>query len=90
MHTSNTTTKKKKKRNSQFFGQTFFSPTDEELESLAEIDFPQERCINYLSPDEAHEELRTAWQNRTYYTNFSILPIFPSIQFQPEYKLNNS
>ncbi|XP_014233898.1 uncharacterized protein LOC106657102 [Trichogramma pretiosum] len=40
------------------------SLTDLEIELLGQVDFPQERCINYLKPDEAHEELRAAWQNR--------------------------
>ncbi|KAJ8664483.1 hypothetical protein QAD02_006145 [Eretmocerus hayati] len=40
------------------------SLTDEEIKLLAQLGFPQERCINYLYPDEAHEEIRAAWQNR--------------------------
>ncbi|XP_008202753.1 uncharacterized protein LOC100121806 isoform X2 [Nasonia vitripennis] len=41
------------------------SLTDEEIDLLAtQLGFPQERCINYLTPDEAHEEMRAAWQNR--------------------------
>ncbi|XP_014213014.1 uncharacterized protein LOC106642686 [Copidosoma floridanum] len=40
------------------------SLTDEEIKLLAQVGFPQERCINYLSPDEAHEGMRAAWQNR--------------------------
>ncbi|XP_058796591.1 uncharacterized protein LOC131667272 isoform X1 [Phymastichus coffea] len=40
------------------------SLTDEEIELLGRVGFPQERCINYLTPDEAHEEMRAAWQNR--------------------------
>lgn len=37
---------------------------DEEIRLLERIGFPQERCINYLNPDEAHEEMRAVWQNR--------------------------
>ncbi|XP_012271641.1 uncharacterized protein LOC105695009 [Orussus abietinus] len=37
---------------------------EEEIRLLGQLGFPQERCINYLSPDEAHEEMRAAWQNR--------------------------
>ncbi|XP_043280080.1 uncharacterized protein [Venturia canescens] len=40
------------------------SLTDEEIRLLGQVGFPQERCINYLTPDEAHEEIRTAWQSR--------------------------
>ncbi|XP_011503229.1 PREDICTED: uncharacterized protein LOC105366472 [Ceratosolen solmsi marchali] len=40
------------------------SLTDEEIQLLAQLGFPQEKCINYLTPDEAHEEMRAAWQNR--------------------------
>ncbi|XP_024938686.1 uncharacterized protein LOC107265580 isoform X6 [Cephus cinctus] len=37
---------------------------EDEIRLLAQIGFPQERCINYLTPDEAHEEIRATWQNR--------------------------
>ncbi|KAF7395933.1 hypothetical protein HZH68_009983 [Vespula germanica] len=37
---------------------------DDEIQLLGQVGFPQERCINYLTPDEAHEEIRAAWQNR--------------------------
>ncbi|XP_017888147.1 uncharacterized protein LOC108629789 [Ceratina calcarata] len=40
------------------------SLTEEEIRLLGQVGFPQERCINYLTPDEAHEEIRAAWQNR--------------------------
>ncbi|XP_043479542.1 uncharacterized protein LOC122509488 [Leptopilina heterotoma] len=40
------------------------SLSDEEIRLLERIGFPQERCINYLYPDEAHEEMRAVWQNR--------------------------
>ncbi|XP_024938683.1 uncharacterized protein LOC107265580 isoform X3 [Cephus cinctus] len=40
------------------------SLTEDEIRLLAQIGFPQERCINYLTPDEAHEEIRATWQNR--------------------------
>lgn len=44
--------------------------SDEEIDLLAtQLGFPQERCINYLTPDEAHEEMRAAWQNRKYIIN---------------------
>ncbi|XP_076752401.1 uncharacterized protein LOC143424299 isoform X1 [Xylocopa sonorina] len=39
------------------------SLTEEEIQLLGQVGFPQERCINYLTPDEAHEEIRAAWQN---------------------------
>ncbi|XP_011331131.2 uncharacterized protein LOC105275747 isoform X2 [Ooceraea biroi] len=42
------------------FGQS----QEEEIQLLSQIDFPQEKCINYLTPNEAHEETRVAWQNR--------------------------
>jgi len=37
---------------------------EEEIQLLDQVGFPQERCINYLTPDETHEEIRVAWQNR--------------------------
>lgn len=37
---------------------------EEEIQLLNQVGFPQERCINYLTPNEAHEEIRVAWQNR--------------------------
>ncbi|XP_043673982.1 uncharacterized protein LOC122631869 isoform X1 [Vespula pensylvanica] len=40
------------------------SLSDDEIQLLGQVGFPQERCINYLTPDEAHEEIRAAWQNR--------------------------
>lgn len=40
---------------------------DEEIRLLGQLGFPQERCINYLTPDEAHEEIRAAWQSREYF-----------------------
>ena len=40
-----------------------FIPEDE-IRLLERLGFPQEKCINYLNPDEAHEEMRAAWQNR--------------------------
>ncbi|KAK0161777.1 hypothetical protein PV327_008192 [Microctonus hyperodae] len=40
------------------------SLTESEIQLLGQVGFPQERCINYLSPDEAHEEIRVAWQSR--------------------------
>ncbi|XP_053982109.1 uncharacterized protein LOC128887194 [Hylaeus anthracinus] len=40
------------------------SLAEEEIRLLGQVGFPQGRCINYLSPDEAHEEIRAAWQNR--------------------------
>ncbi|XP_024938684.1 uncharacterized protein LOC107265580 isoform X4 [Cephus cinctus] len=42
------------------------SLTEDEIRLLAQIGFPQERCINYLTPDEAHEEIRATWQNTTF------------------------
>ncbi|KAL6446177.1 hypothetical protein ACFW04_001073 [Cataglyphis niger] len=38
--------------------------SEEEIQLLSQVGFPQERCINYLTPNEAHEEIRVAWQNR--------------------------
>ncbi|XP_011254744.1 uncharacterized protein LOC105250386 isoform X1 [Camponotus floridanus] len=38
--------------------------SEEEIQLLNQVGFPQERCINYLTPDETHEEIRVAWQNR--------------------------
>uniref|UniRef100_A0ABD2VZL0 Uncharacterized protein n=1 Tax=Trichogramma kaykai TaxID=54128 RepID=A0ABD2VZL0_9HYME len=49
------------------------SLTDLEIELLGQVDFPQERCINYLKPDEAHEELRAAWQNRENYNKLTVI-----------------
>nr|XP_012220123.1 PREDICTED: uncharacterized protein LOC105670935 [Linepithema humile] len=40
------------------------SLSEEEIQLLEQVGFPQEKCINYLTPDETHEEMRTAWQNR--------------------------
>ncbi|XP_034180473.1 intraflagellar transport protein 140 homolog isoform X3 [Osmia lignaria lignaria] len=40
------------------------SLTEEEIRLLGQVRFPQQRCINYLTPDEEHEEIRAAWQNR--------------------------
>ncbi|XP_066587752.1 uncharacterized protein [Prorops nasuta] len=40
------------------------SLSEEEITLLNQVGFPQEKCINYLRPDEAHEEIRAAWQNR--------------------------
>ncbi|XP_076233950.1 uncharacterized protein LOC143178903 [Calliopsis andreniformis] len=40
------------------------SLTEEEIRLLDRVEFPQKRCINYLTPDEPHEEIRVAWQNR--------------------------
>ncbi|XP_015516619.1 uncharacterized protein LOC124297343 [Neodiprion virginianus] len=40
------------------------SLTEEEIRLLGRVGFPQEKCINYLTPDEAHEEIRATWQNR--------------------------
>ncbi|XP_011150662.1 uncharacterized protein LOC105189942 isoform X2 [Harpegnathos saltator] len=41
------------------------SLSEKEIQQLSrKVGFPQERCINYLTPDEAHEEIRVAWQNR--------------------------
>ncbi|XP_014486603.1 PREDICTED: uncharacterized protein LOC106750639 [Dinoponera quadriceps] len=40
------------------------SLSEEEIQLLSQVGFPQERCINYLTPDETHEEIRAAWQNR--------------------------
>ncbi|KAL2736423.1 uncharacterized protein V1477_012932 [Vespula maculifrons] len=42
------------------------SLSDDEIQLLGQVGFPQERCINYLTPDEAHEEIRAAWQNPTF------------------------
>ncbi|XP_047358451.1 uncharacterized protein LOC124952500 isoform X4 [Vespa velutina] len=42
------------------------SLSDDEIRLLGQVGFPQERCINYLTPDEAHEEIRVAWQNPTF------------------------
>ncbi|XP_043494843.1 uncharacterized protein LOC122519462 isoform X5 [Polistes fuscatus] len=39
------------------------SLSEDEIRLLGQVGFPQERCINYLTPDEAHEEIRAAWQN---------------------------
>lgn len=44
----------------------FVRVSEEEIRLLGQVGFPQERCINYLTPDEAHEEIRTAWQSREY------------------------
>jgi len=38
--------------------------SEEEIQLLDQVDFPQKKCINHLKPDEAHEEIRAAWQNR--------------------------
>lgn len=50
--------------------------SEEEIRLLGQVGFPQERCINYLTPDEAHEEIRAAWQNREY--DRSALPFLSS------------
>lgn len=39
---------------------------EDEIRLLGQVGFPQEKCINYLTPDEAHEEIRATWQNREY------------------------
>ena len=63
-----------------FFFFFFFTAhvSEEEIRLLGQVDFPQERCINYLTPDEAHEEIRAAWQNREYSLFFSFLLRFIS------------
>jgi hypothetical protein len=39
--------------------------SEEEIQLLDQVDFPQKKCINHLKPDEAHEDqIRAAWQNR--------------------------
>ncbi|XP_018356379.1 PREDICTED: uncharacterized protein LOC108756807 isoform X1 [Trachymyrmex septentrionalis] len=40
------------------------SLSEEEIQLLNQVDFPQKRCVNYLTPNEAHVEARGAWQNR--------------------------
>ena len=56
-----------------FFSFSFASCVlEEEIRLLGQVGFPQGRCINYLTPDEAHEEIRAAWQNREY-SRFSFL-----------------
>ncbi|KAH0944599.1 hypothetical protein HN011_005642 [Eciton burchellii] len=41
------------------------SLSEEEIQLLDQVDFPQKKCINHLKPDEAHEDqIRAAWQNR--------------------------
>ncbi|XP_025989499.1 uncharacterized protein LOC105203030 isoform X2 [Solenopsis invicta] len=40
------------------------SLSEEEIQLLSQVGFPQKRCVNYLRPSEAHEETRGAWQNR--------------------------
>ncbi|KYN10036.1 hypothetical protein ALC57_17831 [Trachymyrmex cornetzi] len=40
------------------------SLSEEEIQLLNQVDFPQKRCVNYLTPSEAHVEARGAWQNR--------------------------
>lgn len=41
-----------------------FNGSDEDIQLLGQLSFPQERCIDYLTPDEAHEEIRSSWQSR--------------------------
>lgn len=66
---------------------------EEEIQLLDQVGFPQERCINYLTP-ETHEEIRVAWQNRKWINNIkkrniklcvsqrvSILTSYPRICF---------
>jgi len=39
--------------------------SEEEIQLLDQVDFPQKKCINHLKPEEAHEDqIRAAWQNR--------------------------
>ncbi|XP_011871751.1 PREDICTED: uncharacterized protein LOC105564166 [Vollenhovia emeryi] len=40
------------------------SLSEEDLQLLSQVGFPQKRCVNHLSPSEAHEETRGVWQNR--------------------------
>ncbi|XP_020298681.1 uncharacterized protein LOC109862922 [Pseudomyrmex gracilis] len=40
------------------------SLSEEEINLLDQLGFPQRRCINHLTPDETHEDTRVAWQNR--------------------------
>ncbi|XP_012539604.1 uncharacterized protein LOC105838523 isoform X2 [Monomorium pharaonis] len=40
------------------------SLSEEDIQLLSEVSFPQKRCVNYLKPSEAHEETRGAWQKR--------------------------
>lgn len=40
------------------------SLSEEELQLLSQLDFPQKRCVNYLTPSEVHVEKRGVWQNR--------------------------
>ncbi|KYM87325.1 60S ribosomal protein L4 [Atta colombica] len=40
------------------------SLSEEEIQLLNQVDFPQKKCVNYLTPSEAHVEARGAWQNR--------------------------
>ncbi|XP_077266747.1 uncharacterized protein LOC143899882 [Temnothorax americanus] len=40
------------------------SLSEEELQLLSQVGFPQKRCVNHLTPSEAHEETRGVWQNR--------------------------
>ncbi|KAL0107906.1 hypothetical protein PUN28_014878 [Cardiocondyla obscurior] len=40
------------------------SLSEEEMQLLSQMNFPQKRCVNYLTPNEVHEETRGDWQNR--------------------------
>ncbi|XP_071568040.1 uncharacterized protein [Temnothorax nylanderi] len=40
------------------------SLSEEELQLLSQVGFPQKRCANHLTPSEVHEETRGVWQNR--------------------------
>jgi len=44
--------------------QIIFVFLEEEIQLLSRVGFPQKRCVNHLTPSEAHEETRVAWQNR--------------------------
>ncbi|XP_011641659.1 uncharacterized protein LOC105430040 isoform X1 [Pogonomyrmex barbatus] len=39
------------------------SLSEEEIQLLSQVGFSQEKCVNYLTPNEA-QEMRVAWQNR--------------------------
>ena len=47
------------------------SLTEEEIRLLGQVGFPQQRCINYLSPDETHE-IHVAWQTRELRSTFPL------------------
>lgn len=54
--------------------------SEEEIRLLGQVGFPQGRCINYLTPDEVHEEIRAAWQNREYSCfTFILSPLPPRL-----------